>query len=307
MALIAQLQEVWRAQLEKYLLVNPVYVDVLCNRNYEADLKNNKTVNIISIPELTGRTYTANQYNVSPTDWIWDKATTTSQTFQADQTFEIHPNVDPLEQYGSAIKLIDEIAVRVARALRLAQDTYISGLHTGVTTNVYGTNAAPIVVGFDKTKNEILPTVAMAQLQRLAAGNDADVSVFKTVVPVWLAQMINEQLGTHFTPMGDKATSSGVRPGVPLEVGVGGFDAIVPSNNVAYDTTTGTNAYKIMAGNPSSGITFAEAVTVSETGKVQAGYGDYIKMLNVYGGKIPVQGQMSLGTFIEGTHLSPIS
>jgi hypothetical protein len=306
MALIAQLQEIWRAQLEKYLLVNPVFVDVLCNRNYEADLKNNKTVHIISIPELTGRTYSVNQYNVSPNDWVWDKASTTSQTFQAGQTFEIHPNVDPLEQYGSAIKLIDEIAVRVARALRLAQDTYISGLHTGITTNTYGTNAAPIVVGFNKAGNETLPTLALSQLQRLAASSNADVSVFKTVVPVWFAQMLNEQLGQHFTPMGDKATASGVRPGVPMEVGVGGFDAIVPSNNVAYDTTTGVNAYKVMAGNPSSSITFAEAVTVSETGKVQAGYGDYIKMLNVYGGLIPVQGQMSLGTFVEGTPLSLI-
>lgn len=298
MALIAQLQQVWRAQVENYLLVKPIFQDVLCNTNYEADLKTNKTVNIISMPELTGRSYTVNQYNASPTGWTWDKATTTSQTFQADQTWEIHPNVDPLEQMGSAIKLIDELAIRVTRALRLAHDTYIASLHTGITTNVYGNDGTPIIVGFDSNALEVLPSVAMAKLQRLAAENNADVSTFNTVVPIWLASMLNQELGMRWSSVGDSALGAGVVPGEAMKISLAGYSKIVPSNNV-YNTAGA--GYKIMAGNPHDSITFAEALTVNETGVVQQGYGDFIKMLNIYGAKIPQQGSMSLGTFTEGT------
>lgn len=293
MALVAQLQDVWRAQLEKYLLVQPVFADTLCNRNYEADLKKDKNVKIVSVGRITAGALAA------LTDpWVWGKLDTTNQNFTADQTAEVHQLVEPLDQLGSALNLIDEVSRETALATRLRQDSFIASLHTAIVTNVYGDDANPITVGFDAAAGEILPSVAMTILQQKAAESNANVSVFNTVVPVWLASYLNQELGTRFTSVGDSALAAGVVPGEPLKIAVGGFSKIVPSNNV-YNTAGAK--YKIMCGNPSQSITFAEALTVSETGKIIEGYGDFVKSLVIYGGKAPFEKAMSLGTFNKGT------
>jgi hypothetical protein len=289
MALTADKQQAWRARIEKYLNTLPVFVEALTNKHYEGDIKANATLNIVSVGEVSVGTYTG-------ADITFDALATTGQTFAADQQKYFGFRVLKTDQQGSAVGLIDIGSKKAGEAMKRDIDAFVASLHSQITTNVYGTDAAPISVGFGI--NDILPSRALSQLRRKVAENNGDTSSMNIVVPIWLGDMILAQIAGRNTVGGDKALPQGVSEGLLPGIKMSGFEKIYCSNNVV---NTGGAKYKVMVGTPESAITFGIAIEDIETGPLEKNFGTFVKGLAVYGGKAPFEGHMGLGTFNEGS------
>jgi hypothetical protein len=297
MALTAQHTQVWRSKIEAYLDKLAVFVEALTNKNYQGEMAANKTLNIVTYGNITVGTY-------SGADITFDTPSTTGDTFALDQLKYFGFQVLKKDQYGSLEDLITQFSKRAAIAMNTDTDTYIASLHTNITTNVYGTDAAPKVIGFDTSSGEITPSQALAEIFGLMAANNADMSGVNTVLPAWIAKALLYELKTRSTSFGDTILKTGVKPG-KLELGgsIEGYSGIFMSNNVDTATATdgvGGDVWKVMAGTPQSSITFGQGLDDVDSGSLQNNFGTFVKGLHIYGGKIVEQGHMGLGTFRKG-------
>jgi hypothetical protein len=291
MALTANLTQAWKSRIEAYLQKAPIYLQAITNKHYEGDIKQNATLNIVSVGEISVGTYTG-------ADISFDTMATTGITFTADQKKYFGFQVLDTDMIGSMLNLMDSGSQKAAQAMARDVDSYIAGLYTQITSNVYGTDGAPITVGFDSVAGDVLPSVALATLMQKMAEANADQSNPKTVVPPWFASYLLMEFGRRFTPEGDSAGKAGVNIGKLDLPPTAGFSEIWVSNNVP--NTAGT-LYKVMAGTPDSSVTFGMALEKVETGRLQQNFGSFVKGINVYGGKIPFEAHMALGTFNVGT------
>jgi len=292
MALTANLTQTWKERIEAYLNIFPVFKDALTNSHYEGDIKTSKTLNILSVGEITTHDY-------SGSDFTFDDLATTGITFTADQQKAFYFQFKDTDKIGSAIDLIEIGSRKAGESLARSRDSYIAGLHTGITTNVYGTDGSPIIVGFDGTANEVLPSVALATLFQKIGEQNGDQSAVNTVVPMWLASYLIQEMGRRFGGGGDAYSSVGAKIGkLELPFPIAGYKSIYVSNDVANTTST---LYKVMAGTPDSAITFGAAIDLVESGRREANFASYVKGVNVFGAKIPFEKHMALGTFNQGT------
>ena len=291
MALTAQHTSVWKARIEAYLDKAAIFVDALTNKNYQGELSANKTLNIITYGDITVSTYTG-------ADITFDTPATTGDTFTLDQLKSFGFQVLRKDQYGSLEDLINQFSKRATIAMKLDTDAYIATLHSSITTNIYGSTATPKVIGFDSGAGEILPTQAMAEMFAMIGAENGNTSNVHTVFPQWLGKALIYELRTRTTAFGDSVLKMGVAPG-KLELGgsVEGYTGIWVSNNVV---NTAGAAYKVMLGSPEDSITFAEGIDEVGSGELQNNFGTYVKGLHIYGGKIPTEKHMALGTFDKG-------
>jgi hypothetical protein len=291
MALTAQVAQAWKYRLEAYLQKAAVYANALTNNHYEGELKGNGTLNIVSIGEVTVGTYTGS-------DITFDDLATTGITFTADQMNYFGFNVPDYIDAKSMPGLLNGGSKKAADAMIRKLDDYLATLHSTITTNVYGDDTTPITIGFDSVGGEVLPSVALSELQLLLAEANADQSNPKTVVPAWFASYLLMEFGIRNTTGGDSASKVGVNIGKLNLPPIAGFSEIWVSNNVA---NTASAKYKVMAGTPEAGITLASTLDKVETGRVEKNFASFVKGLHIYGAKIPYETQMALGTFNQGT------
>lgn len=293
-ALTANLTQTWKERIEAYLNIFPVFVDALTNKHYEGDIKTSKTLNILSVAEIVSHTYTG-------ADISFDDLATTGITFTADQQLQFSFQFRDTDKIGSAIDLIEIGSKKAGERLARDRDAYVAGLYTGITTNVYGTDAAPIIVGFDNVAGEVLPSVALATLFQKIGEQNGDQSAVNAVLPMWLGSYLIQEMGKKFTSGGDAYSGVGAKIGkLELPFTPAGFKDIYISNDVATTSVVGTS-YKVMAGSPDSAITFGAALDLVESGRREANFATYVKGLNVFGAKIPFEKHMALGTFNQGT------
>lgn len=291
MALTAHLQQAWRQRIEAYLNKAPIFKQALTNSHYEGDIKQNATLNIISVGEISSGTYTG-------ADFTFDTLATTGITFTADQMKYFAFQVLDKDLIGSAVPLINIGSTKAGERMKRDVDDFLAALHSQITTNVYGSDGSPIIVGFDATAGEVLPSVALSELMRLMAESNADQSNPNVVVPPWFGAYLLSEFGIRNTAGGDSASKVGVKIGQLDLPAVAGFTGIWVSNNVA---NTGAALYKVMAGSPDSSITFGMALENVETGRLEKNFGSFVKGINVFGGKVPYESHMALGTFNKGT------
>lgn len=293
MALTAHFTSAWVPQAEKYLDNISVFGQALTNKNYEGVAKENATVKILSVGDVSESAYSGG-WN----DSDFANLSTTSQDFTLSQKRKFLFRVNDTDQLGSAIQLGNEGMKRALYTVMNTMDAHIASKQSGITTNVYGDDTTPISVGFDSGAGDVLPSVALSKLQSLLAAANADQSGPNVVVPVWFAEYLLQEFGAgRATAGGDAAASIGVTTGL-LNFRTGGFSGIYVSNNVV---NTASAKYKVMAGTPGSSITFAKAIDKIETGRIQNDFADFVKGLVVYGGLIPFEEHMALGTFNQGT------
>jgi hypothetical protein len=298
----------WRSRLEP-LLTEPiaVYKEALTNNHYEGDIKGKATLNIITVGELTYGNYTG-------ADITFQTPTVANQTFNIDQTPYVAFEIDDPLQLTTEVQLVNIYTERMAYQIARMYDDYLASLYTEIVTNIYGANGSsvwnqcgysgtgPVVVGFDATANQILPSTALAAMRQIAVQNNADMGSPNIVIPPWLDAMIRQELGLRVGQLGDSAKMSGVSVG--KSEGISGFAGwrdfwvsnLVPNTNGA--------AYKVMGGTPDSSITFASALEKIETLRLQARFATGVKALAVFGATIPFEGHMALGTFNIGTYLT---
>lgn len=301
-------EENWRSRLEP-LLTEPiaVYKEALTNNHYEGDIKSKATLNIITVGELTYGQYTG-------ADITFQTPSVSNTTFNIDQTPYVAFEIDDPLQLTTEVKLVDVYTQRMAYQIARMYDDYIASLYTEIVTNVYGASGSaawsqggysgvgPVAVGFDNTKNEILPSVALSAMRQIAVQNNSDMSSPNIVIPPWLEAMIKQELGLRVGQLGDSAKMSGVNVGKVEQIsGFAGWSEYWVSNLVP---NVGSTAYKVLGGTPNSSVTFASALEKVETLRLEKRFATGVKALAVFGATIPFEGHMALGTLNVGTYLT---
>lgn len=290
MALTAQQSQAWRLIVEKQTdLAVPIFEQALGNTHYEGELKANKTLNIV-LPGTAGTgAYTG-------ADFTFSTPSTTASQLTVDQQRYFAYQVTHDVQQGSIIDILSIYAQKGATKLALDVDAYLAGLHTSITTGLYGIDAAPVVVGLDTAAGQVLPSRALSRLTRLITNQNGDTSNLQVVIPPWLADALLIEIGAKLSQRGDQTSQYGVMVG-KMDIVAGGFKGIFVSTQVA---TVGLN-YKIMAGSPESSLTVARAISEASTGERELNFAKYVKALLIFGAKAPKEDNMALGTFAPGT------
>lgn len=300
----------WARRVESYL-TQPITVfrEALSNNHYEGDVKGKASLKIRSFGEITYGDYTG-PWN----DNQWQTLVETEQTLSVDQVKYSNFLVPDPDTTTTEANLVEEGSMKLAYQVSRMYDDYIATEYTQIVTNQYGASGAgawsgaggqsgngPIIVGFNATANEVLPSVALSNIYEMLVANNADLSSVHSVIPPWLGNFLLQELGIRFTPTGDEALKANYQGGYKLPIPnqmVSGFAGLWVSNLVP---NTNNAEYRIMCGSPSSSITFASHLETIETVRIQNGFGTGVKALSVFGSKVPFEGHMGLGTFNRGS------
>lgn len=255
---------VWAGTLLKNINVNHVYGNIV-NRNYEGEISGyGDTVKINSIGRVTVGDYTKDTDINSP-----ESLTSAQTTLLIDQSKYFNFEIDDVDKAQTNPKVMNEAMGEAAYALADVTDKFIANLYTGA-TNAIGTDAAPVV----PTKADAYDYLVDLSI-KLGEANIPRQGRF-VVVPEWFYGMLQkDDRFIHATQSGDSVIATGL-------IGkAAGFD-VYTSNNVP--NVAGAK-YKIIAGHPMA-ITFAEQIVSVEAFRPEKRFGDAVKGLHVYGGKL---------------------
>lgn len=260
---------VWAARLLVALDKALVYAQTgVVNRDYEGEIKDSgDTVKIASIGDVTVGNYTRNTDINTP-----EILTDAEQTLIIDQSKYFNFYVDQIDKAQQNVNVMDEAMRRAAYGLRDVQDQFIAANHVNVpAANLIGSDAVPIT-----------PTNANSYEYLVDLGVLLDQANIPTegrfcIVPPWFHGRLLKD--SRFVSAGTQKTDSTLANGMVGEAA--GF-RILKSNNVP---NTASTKYKILAGH-SMAFSFAMQVTSLETFKPEKRFGDAVKGLNVYGGKL---------------------
>lgn len=260
---------VWAARLLKALDKALVYgqTDVV-NRDYEGEITEaGNTVKIASIGDVTISNYTKDT-NMSDPETLTDA----EQTLLIDQAKAFNFYVDKIDKAQQNVNVMDEAMRRTAYKMRDVQDQFIAANHALVpAANLIGSDGSPIT-----------PTNANAYEYLVDLAVLLDVANIPTegrfcVVPPWFHGRLLKD--SRFVSAGTSKTDEVLRNGMVGEAA--GF-SILKSNNVP---NTAATKYKITAGHPMA-HSFAQQIVDLVSYKPEKRFGDAVKGLSVYGGKL---------------------
>ena len=260
---------VWSARLLVALQKALVFGQAgVVNRDYEGEIRDSgDTVKIASIGDPTVGNYTKNT-NIGDPEILSDA----EQMLVIDQAKYFNFYVDSIDRAQQNVSVMDEAMRRAAYKIRDLQDQFVAASHVSVpAANLVGTDGAPIT-----------PTNANAYEYLVDLSIKLDEANVPTegrfcVVPPWFhGRLLKDD---RFVKAGTSKTDEVLRNG---QVGEAAGFAILKSNNVP--NTAGT-LFKIIAGH-SKAYSFAQQITSLETYKPEKRFGDAVKGLSVYGGKL---------------------
>lgn len=265
---------IWSRTLLLNLDKQHVYANIV-NRNYEGEIsKYGDSVKINQLGNVTIGDYTIDSDIGAP-----ERLNSNQTLLTIDQQKFFNFAVDDIDKVQANIPLLDQYANRAAYGMAEVTDNFIAGLYLGA-TNTIGDDTTPIT-----------PDTTTVYEQFLELGLKLDeANVPKTgrfvVVPPWFTRLLRENsIFTHSTVQGDDVVNNG------FIKRVNGFD-IYESNNVP--NTAGAK-YKIIAGHPMA-ITFAEQLIELKPYSIERSFGDALKGLHVYGGKLVLPSALAVLT-----------
>ena len=252
--------------LEKALIYGQTNV---CNRDYEGLIsQKGDTVKIGSIGDVDVQDYTKD------TD-IGDPASLTdaASTLTIDQAKYFNFYVDSIDRAQQNVNVLDEAMRRAAWSLREKADAYLAAAMDAAVPvgNKIGSTTTPKVPTKDDAYEYLVDLGVL-----LDVGNVPTTDRF-VVVPAWFHGLLLKD--DRFVRSGTAAGDSRLRNG---EAGEAAGFTILKSNNVP--NASGIK-YKIIAGHPSA-TTYVEQVLDVQTYKPEKRFGDAVKGLHVYGGKV---------------------
>jgi len=252
--------------LEKSLVYGQANV---CTRAYEGQVSQaGNTVKIASVGDVTVSDY------VKDTD-IGDPETLTDtvQTLLIDKQKYFNFVVDSIDRAQQNVDVLDEAMSHSAWSLREHSDEFLAGImDTAVPAgNKIGSTASPKVPTKDDAYEYLVDLGVL-----LDENNTPNAGRF-CIVPAWFHGLLlkDDRFVRSGTAMGDRRLMNG-------EVGEAAGFAILKSNNVP--NTTGTK-YKIIAGHARA-TAYVEQVLDLQAYKPEKRFGDAVKGLHVYGGKV---------------------
>lgn len=258
--------EIWAAELKVALEAVQVFASPLVvNRNYEDEISGpGDTVHITSLVDPTIRDYVAH------TDITIDDVDDDEEVLIVDQAKYFAFEVDDLEKRWSTAGgiAISESARRAAYKLRRIVDSRIAGQAAA---------GAEIKIGELEIKTPAEAYELLVQLSVELDENDVpEDSRFAIVTPAFHGQLL----------LDNRFVGAGVADNVLANGRVGqaaGFE-VLKSTNVADGAGAGAGK-AIIAGN-SNAITYAEALTEIESGRMEKRFADLCKGLLVYGSEV---------------------
>lgn len=263
---------VWAGSILKALDTKLVYASpAVMNTDYEGEISNaGDSVKITMLGDVTVKNYTRNT-DIDPPEELTDA----QLTLLIDQQKYFNFQVDDIDKRQAQGNLRREAASRAGYGLRKVMDGFAAGLYTDIdASNFIGSDAAPIT-GFVAD-----PKVAYKNLVNLRTKLDDDDTPEDgrwVVVPPWYEGYLLQD--DRFVSFGTSANRE------PLENGrigqAAGFE-VFKSNQVP--NVAGAK-HKVIAGHPSA-WSRAQQILETEAYRPERRFGDALKGLHVYGGKV---------------------
>ena len=261
---------VWAARLLTALEKSLVYGQAnVCNRDYEGEIRAaGNTVKIASIGDVSVQDYVKDT-DIDPPEVLTDEI----QTLTIDQQKYFNFYVDDVDRAQMNVSVLDEAMRRSAWKLRDHADGFIAGLMNAalLAGNTIGTLADP-EVPTKETAYEHLVDLSV----RLDEANAPADGRF-CIVPAWFHGLLlkDDRFIKAGTLRSDRALANGA-------VGEAAGFSVLRSNNVPNNAGT---QYKIIAGHASA-TSYVEQVLDLQSYRPEKRFGDAVKGLHVYGGKV---------------------
>lgn len=271
---------VWAGEILVNLRRNHVAASVV-NRDYEGDITQfGERVKINNIAAIVSKAYTQNTDIDGP-----DTLTGQDQFLDIDQRRYINFQIDDVDAAQQRPKIMNEAMNEAAHSLSDDSDKYLLSLHTEVSANNYiGEPEAPLTL---TAQNIYQQWTLAAQIL-----DEANVprGMRWSIVPPWVhALMVNSPEFIRSTQLSDNVVTNGM-------VGqIAGFNVLM-SNNV--DSLYGEA--DVMFGYPGA-LTFAEQILSMEAYRPEKRFGDAVKGLYVFGGKVTRPNGLAVGFFDKET------
>jgi hypothetical protein len=269
---------VWAARLLSALDKALVYGQVgVVNRDYEGEIRQSgDTVKIASIGDPTVGTYTKDA------DITAEALTDAEQSLLIDQAKYFNFIVDDLDQAQHNVNAMDEAMRRAAYKLADVSDQYIAASYSSVPSgNLVGSDGSPVAALATNAAYEHLVNLAVL----LDNANVPTAGRFAVVPPFFHGALLKDD---RFVKTGGAQAEARLANGMVGEAA--GF-RVLKSNNVP----VGSAKYKVIAGHPMA-YSFADQVNKVEAYRKEKGFGDGVKGLHVYGGKLVRPNAWAVGT-----------
>lgn len=284
MSLNTFIPSVWSASILRGLQKSHVYAsDLVCNRDYEGEITGaGDSVRINSISDPTVGSYTKNT-DISAAEDL----DSVQQVLLIDQQKYVNFQVDDIDKAQTKPKVMDEAMSRAGYKLADTIDQFMAGLYTeaGLTSGL-GTDASALVPSANTAGTTVYEY--LVDMGVLLDTQDCPGDERFAILPPWMCGLL--QKDNRFVGYGTAESRATIARG--LIGNVAGFN-ILKSNNVP---NTSDAKYKVLAGHKIA-WSFAEQLVSMEAYRPQLRFGDAIKALHVYGGKVVRPNCLALGTF----------
>src|SRR5690625_1527226 len=276
MAITNFIPEIWSAALLKALRDRLTYAQAgVINRHYEGEIaRAGDTVHMTSFDDPEVRDYTKNG-TIS-----WDLLTDDQQTLVVDQANYFAFKVDDIDKRQALPGFVEETTVGASYNLAAKADKFVAGLMVaGVADGTEGQPdndlGAATVSGSDPDAYELLVEFRTT----LTRSNTPTDGRFVVVPPEFYAVLLKDD---RFIRYDASNTEQGLRNGI---VGrAAGFD-VIESNVVPSKVVTDDTVFDIVAGH-SIATTYAEQIASTEAMRLENTFGDGVRGLHLYGGKV---------------------
>lgn len=264
---------IWSSEILMALRNQLVFAqDSVINRDYEGDISQaGDTVHIITIGDPGIRDYAPG------TDITWDELSDSEQNLIVDQKKYFAFKVDDVNKRQAAGDFTAAAGVNAAYGMSAALDTYVSGLMNAAATQLASaTSAAPLVLS-SGTPNDAYDKILVPLRTALSKAKIPTQGRWAAVPSEVYGLLLRD---SRFIKVNESGDTEGLRNGV---VGrAAGFD-ILESQTCPIDATSGDPV--VVSGHP-MGCTFADDLVEMEARRLENRFGDGIRGLHVYGGKV---------------------
>ncbi len=261
---------VWAARLLSALDAALIYGQAnVCNRDYEGNIREaGNSVKIASIGDVSIGNYVKDADIDDP-----DVLTDAEQTLLIDQAKYFNFYVDSIDRAQQNVNVLDEAMRRSAWGLRAVADGFLAEMMAAAVLagNTIGTAGTPKV----PTKNDAYEY--LVDLGVLLDESNTPLEGRFVVVPAWFHGLLLKD--DRFVKAGTYHSDATLANG---EVGRAAGFSILKSNNVPNNTGA---KFKIIAGH-SVATSYVEQIVDLQTYKPEKRFGDAVKGLHVYGGKV---------------------
>lgn len=269
--------EIWSAAILENLRSQLVYAGPgVTNRDYEGSISAaGDTVHIVSFTDPAVRTYTKN------VDITYDLLTDAERALLIDQAKYFAFTVDDVDRRQSLPGFVDKAAEGAAYNMMAATDSFVSAALLAA-VNGTGNDVGPVSVTVGAA--DAYAKIIVASRTKLNRANVPASGRWMVIPPELTGYLLQDARFIQNPQAGAADLANG-------ELGrIGGF-TIYESNSVPVSGS----AYHVLSGHRMA-MTFADAINSTEALRLEKQFGDGIRGLHLFGGKVVYPAALALAT-----------